>query len=204
MARESGFLTVAFVDGSHDEEGMQCKYLKELGQTIDSIFLFGISASDSPIRQAERMATAVRGIIEMIKYPSFFCFDYEDVRNALQDSGLAAVAFGEGAGVNRVNQAIAQTFSCEALKDYDLQSVQRILVNITLLGDSEINIVQIEEIFSAIGHRFPSKYKIKGNLISHKDPELGDKIRITMFLIGVQMREYPKRTLYWFNLVSGG
>ena len=202
IAKKQGFLTVALVAGLFNEEEMRDKSIKGLREDLDAIFFYRHTKLEVPIKDSvsigpvretyDAMEITIRGIIEMIKYPSLLsCFDYADVRNALQDSGMVTLAVGEGEGPSRIEQALSQAFNCETLKEFDCSTANRVLINITLLGDSDIDLSEINEIYRAVEYRVADKRKIKGNLISHKAPELGDRIRIILFYIGVKMKKTP-------------
>lgn len=113
MAKDRGILTVAVVTIPFKEEGRLAMAkandgILELKRHVDSLLIinneklyscFGTMLLQEAWPKADEiLATAVRGIIEIIKKPGFINVDFQDVITMMKNSGMALMGCGTGKG----------------------------------------------------------------------------------------------------------
>ena len=79
----------------------------------------------------EVLATAVRGITEIIKKRGHINVDFKDVKAMMTGSGMALMGCGSGTGKNRIKDAVTNALSSPLLNDFDIKTAKNVLINIT-------------------------------------------------------------------------
>lgn len=159
-AKESGILTVGIVTMPFLFEGNNRKVQAEKGiealrQNVDSLvvinnnklrevygnlgFKAGFSKAD------EVLATAARGIAEVITHHYTTNIDLRDAKTVLADSGTAIMGSGTASGENRAIQAISGALDSPLLNDNHIHGAKNVLLLI-VSGKEEITIDEIGEI----------------------------------------------------------
>lgn len=205
MAKDRGILTVAVVTLPFENEGNDSLSkaidgIHELEKNVDSLLIinnqklykyFGDQLVQDAFPKADEvLATAVRGITEIIKRPGYINVDFEDIKTMMKDSGMALMGCGSGTGPNRISDAVKQAFDSPLLNDFDLSTAKNVLVNITI-GKNErgVTMTQLEEINSKIKEYTGNANNFKRGLIWDEDPEVGDRIHITAIATGLRFIE---------------
>ncbi len=200
MAKDRGILTVAVVTLPFKNEGKQALSkasdgIRELERNVDSLLIinneklyshFGDELVQTAFPKADEvLATAVRGIIEIIKKPGFINVDFQDVITMMKNSGMALMGCGEGSGKNRLETAVKGALESPLLNDFDLKSAKNLLVNVTA-GRNERGLTMAEfgKISDLITERTGIVDKSKRGLIYDDRPDIGDTIRITVIATG--------------------
>ena len=104
MAKDRGILTVAVVTIPFKNEGNESQSkavdgIHELEKNVDSLLIinneklyefFGDTLAHEAFPMADEvLATAVRGIIEVITQPGYINVDFKDVSKMMRNSGMA-------------------------------------------------------------------------------------------------------------------
>ncbi len=203
MAKERGILTVAVVTIPFKNEGNESQSkavdgIHELEKNVDALLIINNEKlyqffGDTLIQEAfpkadEVLATAVRGIIEVISCPGYINVDFQDVCKMMRNSGMALMGSGEGTGADRLDKAVKGAFESPLLNDFDLKTAKNVLVNITT-GNNEngAKMSDLEKIDDMITHYTGTANHFKKGIIWDNDPEFGDKIRITAIVTGFTM-----------------
>lgn len=158
--REMGILTVGIVTLPFNFEGRKRREqaergLDEMRQHCDTTLvisndkvreIYGNLAFDKAFARADDvLATAAKGIAEIITVEGYVNVDFADVKNVLEASGKAvmgsAVAEGEGRALRAVEEALASPL----LSDNDITGARSILLNISS-GAEQIRLDEIGEI----------------------------------------------------------
>ena len=203
MAKDRGILTVAVVTIPFANEGNESQSkavdgIRELEQTVDSLLIinneklyefFGDELVQDAFPKADEvLATAVRGIIEIISKPGFINVDFKDVTNMMRGSGMALMGTGLGTGNNRLEDAVKGAFESPLLNDFDLKTAKNVLINITVgRNDKGVKMSDMEKINKLIGEYTGNANKFKRGIIYEDDPEFGDRVRITAIATGFDM-----------------
>lgn len=202
MAKDKGILTVAVVTLPFRNEGDESLSkavdgIHELEKNVDSLLIinneklyefFGDQlVQDAFPRADEVLATAVRGITEIISKPGYINVDFEDVKTMMKNSGMALMGCGTGTGPNRLEDAVKGALESPLLSDFDLKTAKNLLINITA-GNNEqgLRMEELNKINDMINEHIGSVNKFKRGLI-WDDPSVGDTIHITAIATGFKM-----------------
>ena len=205
MAKDKGILTVAVVTLPFLNEGNEALSraidgIHELEKNVDSLLMinneklheyFGNQLIQDAFPQADEvLATAVRGIVEIIKKPGYINVDFKDVETMMKNSGMALMGCGVGSGKERIEDAVRAAFESPLLNDFDLKSAKKVLVNITC-GHNEqgLTMDDLNEINKKIDEYTGRANNFKRGLIWDDDPEIGDTIRITSIVTGLRFSD---------------
>ena len=205
MAKDKGILTVAVVTLPFLNEGNEALSraidgIHELEKNVDSLLMinneklheyYGNQLIQDAFPQADEvLATAVRGIVEIIKKPGYINVDFKDVETMMKNSGMALMGCGVGSGKDRIEAAVRAAFESPLLNDFDLKSAKKVLVNITC-GHNEqgLTMDDLNEINKKIDEYTGRANNFKRGLIWDDDPEIGDTIRITSIVTGLRFSD---------------
>ena len=203
LAKDKGILTVAVVTLPFRNEGREVLSravdgIHDLEKNVDSLIIinneklyefFGDHLIQDAFPKADEvLATAVRGIIEIIKKPGYINVDFEDIQTMMRGSGMALMRCGTGSGPNRIDDALQQAFESPLLNDFDLKTAKNVLVNITS-GNNEkgLTMNDLSEINEKIASYTGGANNFKHGLIWDDDPEIGDTIHITAIATGFRI-----------------
>ena len=205
MAKDRGILTVAVVTIPFQNEGKKALSraldgIHELEKNVDSLIIINNERlydyyGDQLIHDAfpkadEVLATAVRGIIEIIKKKGYINVDFEDVKTMMKDSGMALMGCGTGSGPDRIEKAVKEAFESPLLNDFDLKTAKNVLVNITGgRNEQGLKMDDMKEINRLIDEYTGGDNNFKRGLIWDESPEIGDTIHITSIVVGLRFAD---------------
>ena len=196
LAKERDILTVGIVTIPFQFEGkvrteQALLGVEKLRKQVDSLIVInnnklrevygnlGFKAGFS--KADEVLATASRGIAEVITHHYTKNIDLKDAKTVLSNSGTAIMGSSTAEGENRANQAIRSALDSPLLNDNKIAGAKNVLLLI-VSGTNEITIDEIGEINDHIqaeaGHN--------ANIIMGvgEDDALGDKIAVTIIATG--------------------
>ena len=220
MAKEKGILTVAvvtlpFLNEGNESLSRAIDGIHELEKNVDSLLLINNEKlheyygnqliQDAFPKADEVLATAGRGIIEIIKKPGYINVDFKDVETMMRNSGMALMGSGEGSGPDRIEKAVKAAFESPLLNDFDLKSAKKVLINITC-GHNEqgLTMDDLNEINKKIDEYTGKANNFKRGLIWDDNPEIGDTVRITSIVTGLRFSDVigPTRDIGNYIMVS--
>ncbi len=194
--QESGFLTVGIVTIPFRNEGRRrikqaAEGIAELEHYVDSLLIinneriremygdFGISEAFSKADNV--LATAAKGIAEIITVPGYINVDFADVETVMRKSGFAIMGTGLAGGENRAEEAVEKALNSPLLNNNDIRGAKNILLNITS-GTKEVTMDEVGRITDFVQNRagFDADL-IWGN---GKDESLGEDISVTIIATG--------------------
>jgi cell division protein FtsZ len=196
LARELDILTIAVVTIPSRAEGKK-RYdqaqegLKKLGEYVDSMLVISNDRlhriyGDLPASKAFKMAdnivaTAVKGVAEIITVHGNVNIDYTDVETVMQQSKVFIMGTGFATGEGRAMDAVNEALESPLLDSNDIFGTKNILLNI-ISGSEEIRIGEIGEIIESLQKQAGDDADIIwGN---GYDERLGDKISVTILATG--------------------
>lgn len=210
MARERGILTVAVVTIPFESDGAETlgraiDGINELKKNVDSLLIinneklyeqFGnLLIQDAYPKADEVLATAVKGVIEIIKKPGYVNVDFEDVKTVMKDSGLALMGCGSGRGENRINDAISAAINSPLLNDFDVNTAQKVLLNVTVANNANgLNMDGLNDLTNKIRSTLGKFTMFKRGIIWNEDPDADDTISITVVATGFEYNKLNKIT----------
>jgi cell division protein FtsZ len=203
MAKKKGILTVGVVTIPFKSEGNESMSkaidgINELEKNVDSLIIInnekiykeyaGLLIQDAFPKADEVLATAVKGITEIIKKSGFINVDFKDVKAMMTGSGMALMGCGTGSGNNRIRDAVKTAMDSPLLNDFDIKTAKNVLINVTVGNNSEgLQMSQLEEIDKLIKEYTGNANNFKRGIVLDPDPSFGDKVSITVIATGFKM-----------------
>ena len=203
MAKKKGILTVGVVTIPFRNEGNESMSkaidgINELEKNVDSLLIINneklydyygdMLIQDAFPKADEVLATAVRGITEIIKKRGYINVDFKDVKAMMKNSGMALMGCGTGTGKDRIEEAVKDALESPLLNDFDLKTAKNVLVNITVgRNEKGLQMKQLEEINALIKEYTGNANNFKRGIVFDEDPEFGDRVNITVIATGFKM-----------------
>jgi len=196
MAREMDILVVGIVtipfqfEGKMRNEQAQ-KGVDRLRSQVDSLIVInnnklrevygnlGFKAGFS--KADEVLATASRGIAEVITHHYTQNIDLRDAKTVLSNSGTAIMGSATASGTNRAHEAISKALDSPLLNDNKITGAKNVLLLIVSGGD-EITIDEIGEINDHIQVQAGNSANIIMGV--GEDETLGDAVSVTIIATG--------------------
>ncbi len=200
-AREMGILTVAIITTPFEFEGKRRKQQADEGiellkQNVDTIIIirnqklremFGnLNLSEAFAHADNILTTAAKGIAEIITVTGYINVDFEDVKTAVHNSGVAIMGSAISEGENRATRAVEMALASPLLNDDNIKGARFILMNIAS-GTKEVTMDEIGDITDYIQDQAGLTADIIwGNC---HDEKLGEKLSVTIIATGFKTRE---------------
>lgn len=196
LCRELDILTIAVVTVPSKSEGNK-RYnqalagIEEIQQHVDSLLVINnekirliygdLPASKAFAKADEILATAVKGIAEIITLHGNINIDFADVSTVMSGSKVFIMGTGISEGDGRALKAVEAALESPLLDSNDIYGTGEILLNITS-GIDEITIGEIGEIIEHLQDRAGDDANIIwGN---GYDENLGNQISVTIIATG--------------------
>ena len=196
VAKEMGILTVGIVTVPFGFEGRKRKMqaeegLEELRGSVDTLLIinndrlremFGNLSLANAFSQADDvLATAAKGIAEVISVTGAINVDFNDVNTVMRDSGVAIMGSAVAEGENRALECVKSALSSPLLNDNDITGARYVLLNITY-GEKEVLMDEIGDITDYIQDEAGSTADV---IWGHgQDETLGDGLCVTIIATG--------------------
>ena len=203
MAKKKGILTVGVVTIPFRNQGNETMSkaidgINELEKNVDSLLIIDNEKlfdfyGDLLLQEAfpkadEVLATAVRGITEIIKKRGYINVDFKDVKTMMKNSGMALMGCGTGTGENRIEDAVRLALESPLLNDFDLTTAKNVLVNITVGMNSQgMTMSELAHVSQLISEYTGKANNFKNGIVYEDDPEFGDRVNITVIATGFKM-----------------
>ncbi|NBW27766.1 MAG: cell division protein FtsZ [Flavobacteriaceae bacterium] len=201
LAKERGILTVGIVTKPFQFEG-KVRYeqalfgVEKLRKHVDSLIVInnnklrevygnlGFKAGFS--KADEVLATASRGIAEVITHHYTQNIDLKDAKTVLSESGTAIMGSAVASGENRAKEAIIAALDSPLLDDNKITGAKNVLLLI-VSGTSEITIDEIGE----INDHIQAEAGFNANIIMGvgDDESLGEDISVTIIATGFNIEQ---------------
>ncbi|MBE0650196.1 MAG: cell division protein FtsZ [Bacteroidales bacterium] len=202
FARENGLLTVGIVTLPFHFEGRR-KMLKakqgieEIRKYVDTLLvisndklrgLYGDLGLGNAFSHADNvLATAAKGIAELITVHGYVNVDFNDVKTVMKDSGKAIMGSAIKEGEDRAIRAIEDAMSSPLLNDNNVYGAKNILLYMTA-GSDDITMDEITVITDYISDKCgeDSANVIWGRGI---DENMGKRLGVTIIATGFDEEE---------------
>lgn len=201
LAKERGILTVGIVTKPFQFEG-KVRYeqallgIDKLRKQVDSLIVInnnklrevygnlGFKAGFS--KADEVLATASRGIAEVITHHYTQNIDLKDAKTVLSNSGTAIMGSSIASGDDRAKEAIVNALDSPLLDDNKIKGAKNVLLLI-VSGSNEITIDEIGEISDHI----QAEAGYNANIIMGvgEDESLGESIAVTIIATGFDIEQ---------------
>ncbi|ESU23314.1 ftsZ protein [Flavobacterium enshiense DK69] len=201
LAKERDILTVGIVTIPFQFEGkvrqdQALSGVERLRKQVDSLIVInnnklrevygnlGFKAGFS--KADEVLATASRGIAEVITHHYTQNIDLKDAKTVLSNSGTAIMGSATASGENRAKEAIINALDSPLLNDNKITGAKNVLLLI-VSGTNEITIDEIGE----INDHIQTEAGFNANIIMGvgEDESLGDAVAVTIIATGFNVEQ---------------
>jgi cell division protein FtsZ len=195
-ARDMGILTVGIVTIPFKFEGrvrieQALEGIAEIEQHVDSLLIINneklrdmygdLKLSNAFSRADNVLATAAKGIAEIITVHGYINVDFADVETVMKNSGVAIMGSATAQGEERAIDAIQAALESPLLNNNDVRGAKNILLNITS-GVDEITMDEVGEITDYVQNRVGETASIIWG--SGTDERLEDEVGVTIIATG--------------------
>ncbi|MFM2049141.1 MAG: hypothetical protein RI955_1689, partial [Bacteroidota bacterium] len=195
-AKDMNLLTVGIVTTPFDYEGSKTRKqaldgIDELKKHVDAVIVisnetlreeYGDMDIDNAYGKADDiLATAAKSIADCITAVGTQNVDFEDVRVALSNSGVAIIGNGSAEGSERARRAVEDALESKLLYDKDIKGAKFILINVTY-GKKKITLDELNDIALFVHDKAGADTQIKQGRVF--DDSLEDKISVTIIAAG--------------------
>jgi len=195
-AREVGVLTVGIVTIPFKFEGrvrieQAIEGIAEMEQHVDSLLIINneklrdmygdLKLSNAFSRADNVLATATKGIAEIITVHGYINVDFADVETVMKNSGVAIMGSATAQGNERAIDAIQAALESPLLNNNDIKGARNILLNITS-GVDEITMDEVGEITDYVQDRVGETASIIWG--SGIDERLNGDVSVTIIATG--------------------
>jgi cell division protein FtsZ len=196
ISKELEILTVGIVTIPFAFEGRKRKQYAEEGiqqmkKHVDALLvisndklreLCGDLRLTAAFKKADNvLATAAKGIAEIITVVGHINVDFEDVKTVMKDSGIAIMGTGVANGENRALRATEEALNSPLLDNNDIEGANNLLLYITS-GSEEITMDEVTEITDYIQAKTVSSTEVIWG--TGTDSQLADNISVTIIATG--------------------
>jgi cell division protein FtsZ len=195
-AKDLGILTIAIVTIPFKTEGPKrfeqaLIGIEEIRKHVDSLLVINnenilemhgqLKLSEAFGRADNILATAAKGIAEIITGNNYINVDFADVQTVMSNSGVALMGSAQAGGENRADDAVRGALESPLLNHQDISGAKNILLNITS-GSKEVTLEETYRITDYVQER--TGYVADLIWGAGKDDALGDEIKVTIIATG--------------------
>ena len=213
VARELGCLTVGVVTKPFLFEGKRRMRnaelgIEELSKHVDTLIsipnqrLLSIAGRNTSLLDTFKKADdilyqAVKGISDLIINEGLVNVDFADVRAVMSEMGMAMMGTGDSSGENRAMEAAEKAISSPLLEDISIHGARGVLINITASPD--VTLQEINEAAELIHGESDEEANIIWGMVI--DPELEDRVRVTVIATGFGASASNQKTVSMLSLI---
>ena len=201
IAHEKGVLTVGLVTIPFLFEG-SLRHLRalagieEMRKYVDSLFIINnehlteiysdLNRSNAFMKADETLTTAVSSLCGLITIVPKICMDFNDLYWTLRKGGNAFIVSGFGSGERRVTKTLENALESPLLKDCDVFSSQKILMEFYYNPHSEYPLLmeemnQVQEFMENFDHEVDVIWALAF------DDNLDDQLKVTILASGCKL-----------------
>lgn len=198
-AKDMGILTVAIVTIPFRSEGPKrinqaIIGIQEIKDSVDSLLIVNneniqeiygkLTLSEAFGKADDILATAAKGIAEIITEDYYINVDFADVETVMRDSGIALMGSARGSGDDRAISVTEEALSSPLLNHKDIKGAKNILLNIRS-GNNEVTMDELYQITEYIQKRTGTGADLIWG--AGRDQSLGDDISVTIVATGFEI-----------------
>lgn len=203
ICRELGILTVGIVTTPFTYEGRKRmkqaqEGIERMREHVDTILIisndklrqqFGNLPFTKAFAKADDiLSTAAKCITDVITSTGQINVDFADVCTVMKNGGVAILGSASASGENRALMAVEEALSSPLLNDSDIRGAKWLLLNITsAAGEHEHTMDEAEAIQAFVQMQAGDNCDVI--LGMGHDPNLGDKIAVTVIATGFNYQE---------------
>ena len=139
------------------------------------------------------LATAAKGIAEIITLPGTINVDFEDVKTVMKDAGCAVMGVSKTMGENRARKAVEDALNCPLLNQQSIFGAKKILFFITSGEKGEIQMDEFTEIAIYIKEYAGEEAQV---IFGHGiDNSLNENIQVTVIATGFDSNKKDQKVV---------
>ena len=193
-----GIVTIPFVFEGQRKIDKALDGVDEMSKSVDALLVINnerlrqiypaLSVADAFKRADDTLSVAAKSIAEITTNHGYINLDFNDVRTMIKDGGVAIISTGYGEGEKRLGDAIKDALNSPLLNDNDVYNSKKLLLSITASPGENGEGLMMEEMNYV--HQFMDKFdaEIETKFGLAFDPELGDKVKVTVLATGFGLR----------------
>lgn len=202
--RDLNLLTIGIVTIPFRNEGKRriqqaIEGIQELEGHVDSLLIINnekiremygdFKISEAFSKADDVLATAAKGIAEIITVHGYINVDFADVETVMRQSGVAIMGSATATGEDRAVKAVEEALNSPLLNNNNIKGARNILLNITS-GDLEVTMDEIGQITDYV----QSRAGYDADLIwgNGKDENMGEEISVTVIATGFSTSSIPE------------
>jgi cell division protein FtsZ len=195
-ARDMGILTVGIVTIPFKFEGririeQALEGIAEMEKHVDSLLIINneklrdmygdLKLSNAFSRADNVLATAAKGIAEIITVHGYINVDFADVETVMKNSGVAIMGSATANGEERAIDAIQAALESPLLNNNDIKGAKNILLNIT----SGVDEITMDEVFEITDY-VQGRVGVSASIIwgSGTDEQMNEEVGVTIIATG--------------------
>lgn len=201
---EMGLLTIGIVTIPFRNEGKRriqqaIDGIQELEGHVDSLLVINnekiremygdFKISEAFSKADDVLATAAKGIAEIITVHGYINVDFADVETVMRQSGVAIMGSAVASGEDRAIKAIEEALNSPLLNNNNIKGARNILLNVTS-GEQEITMDEIGQITDYVQAR--AGYDADLIWGNGHDETLGENINVTIVATGFSTSSIPE------------
>lgn len=187
-----GIVTIPFGFEGRKRNKLAMEGISEMKKYVDTILIISndklrelhgnLKLSEAFGEADNILATAAKGIAEIITVTGYINVDFEDVKTVMKNSGVAIMGAGVAEGENRAIDAAEMALNSPLLNDNDIHGASDMLLYIATGSESEISMDEVSEITDYIVDQTGEQCEVIWG--SGTDQNLGKGISITLIATG--------------------
>lgn len=204
VARDMDILTVGIVTMPFNNEGKPKRIKAEHGienmkENVDALIVVSnnklydiypdLDIDEAFSKADDILATAAKGVTEIITKPGKINVDFNDVKRIMENSGVALIGIGRGSGDDRAEQAIQSAITSPLLEDTDIYGAKGVVLYISYGNTFKMR--ELDLITETVQDETQSDCELIWGVC--KDESLGDDIAITLIATGFETGETSKQ-----------
>lgn len=205
VARTNKILTIGIVTLPFRNEGklriqQAIEGIRQMEGHVDSLLIINNERireiyGDFPISKAfakadDVLATAARGIADIITSTGFINVDFEDVKTVMQNSGVAIMGSATFSGDDRARKAAEGAINSPLLNNNDIRGAKNILINITSGETKEVTMDEVNQVNEFVQEMAGNNADLIHGIAV--DPSLGEALTVTVVATGFKSSSIPE------------
>ena len=196
-----GIVTIPFLFEGKRKIDQALDGVEALAKNVDALLVINnerlreiytdLSWDEAFEKANDTLNIAAKGISDIITSHGSVGTDFNDVKTVLKDGGVAIMSIGYGEGPNRVSAALKDALNSPLLNNNDIFNSKKVLFYIAYNAESpegKLMITESDEINEFMG-KFNEDIETKWG--KGHDPELGNKVKITLLATGFGVDDMP-------------
>ncbi|WP_372714142.1 hypothetical protein [Ilyobacter sp.] len=181
IAKDIGILTIALVSiNSINLISKGYSRVEKLKKLVDALIISEDKHLKQPFENSDYFfRIAIKGITDLSTHTGLIGLDYLDIKNALSNSGLVAIGFGEAEGENRALEATQQALN-NLSPQKSINDIRDIILNIT--ASKELGVNETFDVANHVRKEINKKNEDDTDILfsTVESNSLGEKLNITI------------------------